>query len=930
MKTVPLLTFRKAGIAVALVVSLALVACDDGGSVDELIARAKEDRSKHQLSSAVIQLKNALQEDPKSVAARGLLGIVSLDLGDVGSAQKELERARDLGWPITEYVRPLGRIWILRGDMNKVLDEFVVTDDMTDDTKAKVLTVRAEAWRALQEVKRAEEALEQARALAPDDAQVYAGLGRLAMQRRELDAAAPFIEKSVALAPDDADVVALEGDYEFARQKYPEAEAAYARLATIQFGNPFPLLPLARAMLVNGKLDEAIVELDKFLKVLPRHPVGNFLRARAAYDKKDYEAALSTAKAVLEVAPGHLPSRLLAGAAAYALQQYELASSYLEVYVGNQPENNAARRLLGATQLRLGQSKQSLETLKPLVGENVNDVELLALAGQAALQSRDFEASTRYFEQASRSAPDNARTRAQLGVVQAASGNIEQGITELEKAVAEDPKLNEAVLALALANLREKHFEAAIENARQFQQNNPKYPTGYMLEGIANLGLNNVEAAKAMFNKVLELRPGAPDASANLAAIEINANNADGARALLTGVLEHFPDDLGTMLRLADLEERQGNQDKAADWLQRAEKAHPTESLPKLQSAQLLLRQGKPAEALARAQAVLAAQSGNTQALDIAGRANLAVNNIPAAKRNFEDLLKQVPDNPGAHYLMALAHRADGDGEGNRRELQKVLELNPNDVRAKVDLAALAIQSQDNATADKYLAELKQSVPDNPYVRELQGVIAMRDGKFAEAAGLLESAFAQIQTTPLAMNLALAHRRAGDKAAGRRTLEKWLEAHPGDAQARFGLANDLLADDDITAAGVHYAKLIETVPDNVAALNNLAWVLLRQGKASEAQPHIERAMSLVPNEPRIMDTAALIYLDRGKTGEAIDLLRKSVAALPDNTEINLHLAQALAKSGDRAEARDILKKLLAGGQFPERAEAEKLLKTLGE
>ena len=100
----------------AFLASLMLAGCDDsGGSVDELIAKAKEERANHQLRSAVIQLKNALQKEPGSVEARGMLGLVSLDLGNVAAAQKELERARDLGWPISEYARPLGRILDFKG-----------------------------------------------------------------------------------------------------------------------------------------------------------------------------------------------------------------------------------------------------------------------------------------------------------------------------------------------------------------------------------------------------------------------------------------------------------------------------------------------------------------------------------------------------------------------------------------------------------------------------------------------------------------------------------------------------------------------------------------------------------------------------------------------------------------------------------------------
>ena len=129
---------------------------------------------------------------------------------------------------------------ILKGETNEVLDEFVVTDDMPDDVKASVLAVRADAWRALRETDRAREALEEAAALAPSNPFVHVGLARLAMQENELDAAEPNVAKAVSLAPEEADVIALQADFAFAKKDYVAAEAAYAHLAEVQSGNPFP------------------------------------------------------------------------------------------------------------------------------------------------------------------------------------------------------------------------------------------------------------------------------------------------------------------------------------------------------------------------------------------------------------------------------------------------------------------------------------------------------------------------------------------------------------------------------------------------------------------------------------------------------------------------------------------------------------------
>ena len=76
----------------ALAISLAGCGHNDPAA---LVASAKNYIAKGDFNASVIQLKNALQKDPKNAEARYLLGLSLLKSGDAGAAEIELDKAVD-------------------------------------------------------------------------------------------------------------------------------------------------------------------------------------------------------------------------------------------------------------------------------------------------------------------------------------------------------------------------------------------------------------------------------------------------------------------------------------------------------------------------------------------------------------------------------------------------------------------------------------------------------------------------------------------------------------------------------------------------------------------------------------------------------------------------------------------------------------------
>ena len=81
---------------VALAAALLVAACGNSDP-SAMLSSARDYLGKNDAPAAIIQLKNALQEDPDLGEARLLLGQALLSSGDPVGAETELKKAADLG-----------------------------------------------------------------------------------------------------------------------------------------------------------------------------------------------------------------------------------------------------------------------------------------------------------------------------------------------------------------------------------------------------------------------------------------------------------------------------------------------------------------------------------------------------------------------------------------------------------------------------------------------------------------------------------------------------------------------------------------------------------------------------------------------------------------------------------------------------------------
>ncbi len=173
-----------------------------------------------------------------------------------------------------------------------------------------------------------------------------------------------------------------------------------------------------------------------------------------------------------------------------------------------------------------------------------------------------------------------------------------------------------------------------------------------------------------------------------------------------------------------------------------------------------------------------------------------------------------------------------------------------NQIDALMAAADRALQTGNNAEADRAIAQARTIAPDHPGVLNVAGMRALALGDARTASALLERA-AGIDPAPLLwVNVALAHRELAEPAAERDALEKALQMDPRYFPALLHKARLFEREGRLKAAAHMYYLFLRCLPPGVqptgpvqGAIQHAQQVLGENNRALEAflAPRVEAA-----------------------------------------------------------------------------------------
>ena len=189
---------------VLLAAAVLIGACGFAVSDEERLARAEQEMAAGNYRTASIELRNILASNPDNAEARIGLARVSLGLGEILDAEKEIRRAADLGAP-PEEIRPIFvQVLLALGQFTEVLA--ALSEDAAGMTDSEVAEYRGAALFALGSYEAAEETYREWLATSPDESNATVGLARVLANTGRREAA--IVELQNLLGRDDTDAAA--------------------------------------------------------------------------------------------------------------------------------------------------------------------------------------------------------------------------------------------------------------------------------------------------------------------------------------------------------------------------------------------------------------------------------------------------------------------------------------------------------------------------------------------------------------------------------------------------------------------------------------------------------------------------------------------------------------------------------------------------
>jgi protein O-GlcNAc transferase len=262
------------------------------------------------------------------------------------------------------------------------------------------------------------------------------------------------------------------------------------------------------------------------------------------------------------------------------------------------------------------------------------------------------------------------------------------------------------------------------------------------------------------------------------------------------------------------------------------------------------------------------------------GSAAFAAGNLSAAHADFASLVRLMPRIAAAHTAYGAVLLAEGQLPAAVTELEAARRLDPNDIRAAINLGVAYRRLDQNEKS----VQAFSSVANRP------------DAELSATEAVLYAG-------------ALAATR--DAARAQTVIEEALKRDPNSAPLQDALGALLAQGGSYPAAQEAFERAISLDANLASAHTHLGSVLLILNQPQPAMTEFRTAEHLGDTSPTLLLGLGKALTAVGQDAEAVTELRKAVAASPSAADAKYALALALQDAGDPKAALPMFRDVLA-------------------
>ncbi|MGC1482727.1 MAG: tetratricopeptide repeat protein [Candidatus Acidiferrum sp.] len=694
-------------------------------------------------ANAFLAFKQALKVEPNSSGTRNNLGNLYVAQEKLDLAEAEFRKVLRLEPGNRDGNYNLGLVLLARNQPVEAIAHFQRVHPFDNATRFNLIRAYFRAGKTAEGLKTAADLSAEYKT----DVQLHFNLGILLASEKQYHAAQLELEQADALQPEIADVLYNLGQVYLRTGDSAKAELVLDRALKLKPDSSETLYVLAQVYQQQNRSVDALDVLVRAHKLAPQNTDVIFLLARVSMTQNYFEDAIPLLESGLKIAP-------------------------------KRADLHAA---LGESYFMSGKEEKAIEEFKSLVALDPS-ARSYAFLGLSYRHLGRFDEARKYFEAGLKQDPHNASCLFNMGYIEERQGNHARADVLLQEALRSKPDLPEAMLELANLRIASKKFQEAEVLLRRYVKASREPSSGYYKLAMVERSLHQMDAAQrdlGVFQTLSKDAPAGPYPYQHLFDYVDNRSNLSRQDR--------------TQLDLTQLTEEVSK--------------HPDQPQNLYLLAETYLKLGRPDEAQ-KALAQLDQLSGGDY------RTQTGVGVLLARYRLYDDAIQ--------HFQTALS-------------------VNPDSDDVKFDLADAYFRkgaySPALETAKQVSAQGRQ---DTSYL-SLLGDIQAHLGDTADASGIFENAIGKSPDNDQNyVSLALVELRENNIPAAEDTLRKGLARIPSSGKVFWGLGLVSVLEGKTPQAEEDFQRAVDLLPEWSGSYSTLGFFYFQTGEIAKAREVLDR------------------------------------------------------------------------------------------
>ncbi len=774
-------------------------------------------------------------------------------------------------------------------DENGVVDEVAISQSIADGKKAMGDNDLNRAGKIFTKILNVDAKNEQAL--------YYRGLVHLKLGEQGQGIA--LMEKSLLLQPKNlrlrfayAKVLEDGGSLDSAIEQYqilldqigteqPESRAIVQRIEAIKrrqlnpsgesemvIKNISELILAGRKSMKEKKYEEAVKRFEKTLLIAPQNPEALYYAGVAYLKTGNIKQGIEFIENSLTLQPENLRLRFAYGKILEETGEYRIAAEQYKLILEQIAIDRPERSVI----------QQRLSIVEKAAAEKmaVYEIDRLLDEGQRALSNRLPKKALQKFLAVLDREPDNAKALYFSGVIYIKSGELDKGIARIEKSLTLEPA--NLRLRFSYGHLLED-TDMLAEAIEQYQHVLDKIPPEADERTVIDKRLVMAQFKQAFLDREKEqmlshgdelLRRYATDfgVMSEVARLFSAINEFQRAEAVYLDLIKLDAENGKTIFDLARVYFAMEEYEKAEEYFERLFWMSVKPSLLKKSKIQLGLIRG--------------------------GRA-MAENDIDLAQNELVRVLDLDPENIAATLNLAVVDQKKGDLEKAIERLEGLIDRSPNNFRWRLQLADLYVRRGKVLDGIAELDYIIEHGSDSPFSQQAKKVVENMKTKVEEEY------FERLRT-------------ATDKLA---TLSDFLKLNPDDFDANFEMGEFWFEQSDHLRAQQSLERAVSIEPENGKAYRVLGDVYKARKLWNDSSRVYSYALSLESDDEKsdelrreLLLALGELFFVKGEYKKAEDTAKIILEDNAGDIDALRSLGRAYERNGELVEAIRTYKKLI--------------------